>query len=199
MKKIVVFSFALSAAFSLTAAQASDGQMQINGQVFNTSCTIAIDGSPTANKTIVLDGIPVTALSKSVNTVSGSALMASDTMKTVTISLKDCTLPQDKTTVGVSFDTNGYGDSRYSSYRNMLLDSINTQSTAAKGVNIGFTAPGAETELVMGEDKAIFKAPDTNNEVAYDYQIRYVTTGADTTGVTAGDLDTVATFSVVYE
>lgn len=103
--------------------------------------------------------------------------------------------------VGVSFDNTGYGQSAYSTYRNMLLDSINTVATAAKGVGIGFTAPASASasDLVMGDTKAVYTAPVSGGVLAYDYQIRYVRTAGAAADVVAGDLDSVATFSLVYQ
>lgn len=199
MNKFTVLALAVSGLFSATVAQASDGQIQLNGQIFSQTCTVAIDGSPTGNSTITLDGIPVSDLTVPLETMSGSAMQGSDVIKNVQITLEGCTLPSGKTTVGVSFDSTGYGQNAYSSYRNMLLDSINTNSTAAKGVNIGFTAPSAASELLMGAPKAEYKAPVTGGSLSYDYQVRYVMTAATTAEVVAGDLDSVATFSLVYQ
>jgi type 1 fimbria pilin len=81
----------------------------------------------------------------------------------------------------------------------MLLDSINTVATAARGVGIGFTAPASASDLVMGETKSEFTAPEAGGVLAYDYQIRYVRTADAAADVVAGDLDSVATFSLVYE
>lgn len=191
------------AIFSLVAtgaAQASDGQIQLNGNIFNKTCTVAVDGTPTANSTIVLDGISAADLEKNtLNTVSGGTLNGSDVMRTIQITLQDCALPSGKTKVGVSFDNTGYGQSAYSTYRNMLLDSINTVATAARGVGIGFTAPASASDLIMGDTKAVFTAPVSGGVLAYDYQIRYVRTAGAVDGVVAGDLDSVATFSLVYQ
>ena len=108
-------------------------------------------------------------------------------------------MPAGKTGVAVSFDSTGYADSGTSTYRNVLLDSVNTMDTAAKGVQIGFTKDTDATKtLAMGPntvDPADYKSTQTNAQT-YSFNTRYVQTGTD---VVAGDIETVATFSVVYQ
>ncbi|MFD3245334.1 fimbrial protein [Rahnella aquatilis] len=200
MNKSNLLAAAILSVVATGAAQASDGQIQLNGNILNQTCTVAVDGTPTANSTIVLDGIPAADLEKNtLNTVPGGTLKGSDVMRTIQITLQDCALPSGKTKVGVSFDNTGYGQSAYSTYRNMLLDSVNTVATAARGVGIGFTSTANASDLIMGDTKAEYTAPEAGGVLAYDYQIRYVRTAGEAADVVAGDLDSVATFSLVYE
>jgi type 1 fimbria pilin len=109
MNKFTALSLVVSGLLAASVAQASDGQIQLNGQILNQTCAVAIDGSPTGNSTITLDGVPASELTVPLETMSGAALKGSDVIKNVQISLEGCTLPAGKNTVGVSFDTTGYG------------------------------------------------------------------------------------------
>ena len=120
-------------------------------------------------------------------------------MRTVDITLQNCSLPAGKTKVAVSFDSSGYADANTSTYRNILLDSVNSMDLATKGVQIGFTKP-AGVDLLM--DMNTLSAPDykdpATNAQTFSFETHYVQTAANIADVTAGDMETVATFSLVY-
>ncbi|WP_318375792.1 fimbrial protein [Enterobacter sp.] len=180
-------------------AMAADGQIRITGEVINKTCTVAINGAPSSTL-LNIDPVAAVDLNKDVKSAKGTTYKASRDMRTVNITLESCVLPQGKTKVAVSFDSTGYADAGTSTYTNSLLNSVNTMDVAAKGVQIGFTKING-SDLMMDlnglDETADYK--DTNSGAqTYSFETRYVQTAAKAEDVTAGDIETVATFSVVY-
>jgi type 1 fimbria pilin len=179
-------------------AMAADGQIRLTGEVLNKTCAVSINGA--ASSTLLnLDGVAVTDLTANVTSAKGTSLNASRNMRTVDVTLESCQMPSGKTKVAVSFDSAGYADAGTSTYRNSLLDSVHSMDTATKGVQIGFTKPGGSKLLMDLNDltDADYLDP-TSGAQTYSFETRYVQTAADQTKVVAGDLETVATFSLVY-
>ncbi|WP_369462343.1 fimbrial protein [Citrobacter braakii] len=196
--KIAQVAALVAGGLSAVNAMAADGQIRINGEVINKTCAVAINGAPTSTL-LQIDPIAAVDMTDSVSSANGTSMKASRDMRTVNITLEGCMMPAGKTGVAVSFDSTGYADSGTSTYRNVLLDSVNTMDTAAKGVQIGFTKDADLTKKLAMDlntiDPADYKST-TANAQTYSFNTRYVQTGTD---VVAGDIETVATFSVVYQ
>ncbi|WP_146000950.1 fimbrial protein [Chimaeribacter californicus] len=179
-------------------AVAADGQIRINGEVTSKTCEVAINGA-TTSALLSLDAVAIQDLKTPLRSARGTSHDASRNMRTVDVTLQNCSLPSGKSKVAVSFDSSGYADANTSTYRNILLDSVNTMDLAAKGVQIGFTKP-AGTDLLM--DMNTLSEPDYKDPVTsaqtFSFETHYVQTAANVADVTAGDMETVATFSLVY-
>ncbi|POT57194.1 hypothetical protein C3432_17730 [Citrobacter amalonaticus] len=198
VRKISQVAVLVAGGFIAMNAMAADGQIRINGEVINKTCAVAINGAPSS---ILLNIDPVAAvdLTKEVKSAKGTSLKASRDMRTVNITLDGCTLPSGKTRLAVSFDSTGYADAGTSTYTNSLLQSVNTMDIAAKGIQMGFTKVGG-SDLLMDLNAladADYKDPKTGAQT-YSFETRYVQTAAQPADVTAGGIETVATFSVVY-
>lgn len=179
-------------------AVAADGQIRLTGEVVSKTCEVAINGAPTS-ALLSLDAVAVQDLKNPLKSARGTSYNASRNMRTIDITLQNCSLPAGKTKVAVSFDSSGYADAATSTYRNMLLDSVNSMDLATKGVQIGFTKP-AGTELLMDMNALSdpdYKDPATSAQT-FSFETHYVQTAANVADVTAGDMETVATFSLVY-
>lgn len=201
-KKIIVPTVLLAGAFAATNVMAAaDGQIRITGQVLNKTCDIDINGAPTSTL-LNLDPVGIADLNENVQLDAGASLKASRDMRTVNITLSNCALPGGATKAAVSFDSTGYGNTKTRTYRNSKLDDVNTMSTAAKGVEMGFSR-AADTNNALLMDSSSLVGADyldtTTGAQTYSFATRYVQTAADVKDVLAGEVETVATFSVVYQ
>lgn len=180
-------------------AMAADGQIRLTGEVLNKTCAVSINGGP-SSILLNLDAIAATDMTATVTSGNGSH-SASRNMRTLNITLDKCQMPANKTMVTVRFDSTGYGDAGTNTYRNSMLDSASTMDQAAKGVQIGFTKIGEGTLLMdsYGLDTQVDYKDATTQAQTYSFETRYVQTVADQTEVIAGDLETVATFSLDYK
>ncbi|MEG2566976.1 MAG: fimbrial protein [Acinetobacter sp.] len=177
-------------------AMAADGQIRITGEVINKTCEVAINGAPSSTL-LNLDPVAVADLTQTVKSAKGSSLKASKDVRTINITLEKCDPGKN---VAVSFDSTGYADVGTSTYTNTLLQSVNTMDSAAKGVQMGFTkAKGADLMMDLNALEAADYKDVSNGAQTFSFETRYVQTAAASTDVIAGDIETVATFSVAYQ
>lgn len=196
--KMASIAAAVIGTFASMSTFAADGQIRITGHVVSKTCEISINGAPTSTL-LHIDPVAVQDLNQTVKSAKGTSLMASRNMRTVDITLQNCNLPSGKTKVAVSFDSTGYGDAASSTYRNSLIDDVNTMDAATKGVQMGFTQVG-KSDLLMDLNGLVtgdYKDPASGAQT-YSFETRYVQTAAQASSVVAGDMETVATFSLVY-